>query len=289
MDYKTFTQTIDSLSSKDFQDLNNILKEFNELNDFLASLSTVDRAIILKKIKLFAEKDASIVHFDSSKQKFVPDYQKMDIVHCDFTGVGFEWDGPHYAVIWDINPKLDSVMVIPTTSQKRKGDLAGIIPVGTISGLNNGTKQKSTTLLVTDMTRVSRKRLSKVTFNHPKKGVIPVRLPFAWVKRIQEAIAVTYGDEITFEEFLLNNCGVDMVNEIKVLNTWRFKPIKGNYNSATKVLSIREWNSDSIYTFELVSPKKPFTKESKKVLVRNLWSDDPGVKASALADYADLY
>lgn len=286
MNFKDFTTALDLLSSEDSKNLNSILKELSELNDFLASLSETDRAIILKKIKLFAENDARVISFDSTKQKFVPDFKKMDFVHCDFTGVGFEWDGPHYALIWEVNPKLDSVMVIPATSQNRKEDIAGIIPVGQVSGLPNG---KKTTLLVSDMTRVSRKRLSELRYNHPKKGEVAVRLPFPWLDRIKEAIAVTYTNEITFEEFLINNCGVDMVNDIKILREWRFKPIKADYNPQNQVLNVRLWNSDQFYRFELKRPKESIAKDTKKFLISDLLSKDPGIRASAELKFSKLY
>lgn len=257
-----------------------------ELNTFLASLSEIEQGIITKKIKLFAESDSRVITYDSESQKFSPEHLKMDFVHCNFTGVGFEWDGPHYALIWDVNPKFDSVMVIPTTSQDRKDNIPSIIPVGNISGLPDG---KSTTLLVSDMTRVSRKRLEQVFFEHPKKGRVTVRLPVIWMDRIREAIAVTYTNESTFEQLLLNNCRMDMINDMKLLSQWRFRPVKGNYNTTTNILSVRLWNSDEIHSFQLISPKKPVTRGLKKSLINDLISKDSEVKKNAESLFAEYY
>lgn len=284
MNFSQLTTTLDLLLNEDSKQLNNMLKELSDLNDFLGSLSKIERGIITKKIKLFAESDSKVITYDSKNDKYTPEYLKMDMVHCDFTGVGYEWDGPHYALIWDVNPKLDSIMVIPTTSQTRKKEIPSIIPVGSISGF-----KKSTTLLVSDMTRVSRKRLNPVFYNHPKKGKIPVRLPMPWMPRIREAIAVTYTNEITFEEFIINNCGSDMVSNLKVLKDWRFRPVKAKYNPTTQLLSLRLWNSDEIISFELIGPKKPVTKGFKEKLIKNLFSTDLDIKAKAELLYADLY
>lgn len=285
MNFTDLTKIIDLLTHSDVKDVNDKLKELSDLNNFLAQLNTTERAIILKKIKLFAQSDAKTVPYDSSSNKYSPEYLKMDFVHCDFTGVGFEWDGPHYALIWDIDPKFDSVMVIPSTSKQRK-ELPGVFSVGQISGLPHG---KKTTLLVSDMTRVSRKRLSPLYFNHPKKGQKPVRLATAWMKRIQEAVAVSYANERTFEQILMNNCGVAMVNDLKTLKDWRYKPVKATYDPSTLTLKVRLWNEDKFYNFELKKPKTIITKETKIKLIKDLFSQETHIKNAAEIKYLDLY
>ncbi|MEG6529117.1 hypothetical protein, partial [Bordetella bronchiseptica] len=69
-------------------------------------------------------------------------------------------------------------------------------------GRELGLPDKDTTLLVSNMTRVSRKRIEPVKFKHFTKGEITSRLKKIHVPRIEEAIAVTYGNQTTFQRFL---------------------------------------------------------------------------------------
>ncbi|HDR5272602.1 hypothetical protein E8M24_32755 [Bacillus thuringiensis] len=91
MNFTDLTKTLDLLASSDSQNLNNILRELSDLNDFLASLSSIDRSIILKKIKIFAESDARKVHYDSKTQTLSPQYLKMDFVHWVFLPKSPKW------------------------------------------------------------------------------------------------------------------------------------------------------------------------------------------------------
>lgn len=290
-----FTDLVDMLtraSSEDAKKLYEKLKEFKDLNEFLAQLPDPERKDILKKITLFAECDAKAENTITYKtkdgvevKKYDPEFVRMEFVHCDFTGVGYEWDGPHYALVWDVHPRLDSIMVIPTTSQPRN-ESPGVFPVGRISGLPPGI----TTMLVSDMTRVSRKRLTPLPpYNHPKKGPIKVKLAQPWYERIREAIAVAYNHENTFEEFLMHKCGVDMVDDLSLLAAWRFKPVRCQYNSGSRVLTYGLWNTDQRHSTTLLAPKKQTSIGLKQQLIIDLFSFDVNVRKAAEARYNDLY
>jgi hypothetical protein len=153
---------------------------------------------------LFAECDAKEDVLDD-RGHFEPKINKLDFVHVDFTGVGSEWDGGHYGLVWNVNPKFESFVVIPTTSQPRQ-EYADVFPIGRVLGL----PPRDTTLLVSDMTRVSRRRIKPVTFIHRTRGEITSRLKPDFVSRIEEAIAVTYRGQITFERFLYSKTAVAM-------------------------------------------------------------------------------
>lgn len=272
------------MTSKNLSTSTPTVPQVADLITLISSLDPTIQAIISEKLKLFTKSDTTIVSYDSVKEEFLPQYILMDIVHCDFTGVGFEWDGPHYALVWDVNPKFDSMMVIPATSQPRK-DIHNMIPVGKITGLNN----KETTLLVSDMTRVSRRRLTPVIYNHPKKGQIQVRLPMAWKERITEAIVATYTNEITFEEFLLKKCHMDMVDDIKFLDKWRYKPVKASYNPSSKTLKFCLWNQKQEHTFTLISPKQTITKAQREQMIKHICSKDQTKKSQSLSTYSSFY
>ena len=261
-----------------------ITPKMQELIDILEPFDTVKQDIILEKIKLFTKSDVKNLSSDGNGH-FIPKFKQMDIVHCDFTGVGFEWDGPHYALVWDVNPRFDSILVIPTTSQRRK-NLHSVINVGKISGLPNN---KDTTLLISDMTRVSRKRLEELTYQHPKKGKQNVRLPQPWKTKIIESITTTYTNEITFEEFLINKCGMDMLVDTVVLEKLRYKPVKASYDKTNKTLSFRIWNEENYHTLKLNSPKNEISREQRRQIILDLNSDLAEEKRAALLSLPSFY
>lgn len=215
---------------------------------------------------------------------YQPPLSRLEVVHCNFTGVGFEWDGPHYAVVWNINPLFDAVTVIPTTSEARI-EYANVFGVRQISGLPQG----NTTLLVGDTTTVSRKRLDPVTYQHPKKGLVNAKLPTAWLDRIYQAMAVTFGGEVTFETFLIERTGIAMPRDLSLLHTWRFMPIRGEYDSNTQQLRFRLWNSEIFHEHELLLPKIQLNKTEKIRLIKDLYSTDNAMRVAAEKKYRELY
>ncbi len=221
----------------------------------------------------------------STPSAYVPKYSKFDFVDCYFTGMGFEWDAKHIALVWDVYPHLDSIMVIPTTSKPRKSS-KNILSLGTIPGLWGG----ETTLLIGDMTRVSRKRLEPLTpYRHPKKGLIPVRLPVGYQDQILWAIVTTYANETTFEEVLKFKTSVAMVDDLKSLNEERFKAVRSTFDLHTNILEYRTWNKDQVKQIKLIMPKIPLIKETKIRLIDDLFSEDEDMRIRAEADYYHWY
>ena len=256
------------------------------------TLSEEQRSDIIRKISLFVEVDSKphdIREVESPDGRvsghFMPQLRRLDVVHCNFTGVGFEWDGPHYAIVWNVNPKFDAVTVIPTTSEQRT-TYANVFNVKQISGLPPG----NTTLLVGDTTTVSRKRLDLQTYWHPKrKAVVPVRLPAVWLDRIFQAMAVTFGGEVTFEQFLIHETGVAMPANLPLIHAWRFMPVRCLYDEGSQMLRYRLWNKDQYDQVKMLLPKIQISKFVKVKLVYDLFSPDPTVRGDAEAKYLELY
>ncbi len=263
-----------------------------QLIETLSGIPSPQREDIIRKIKLFAEADAKAHQkrqFETADGRtitnYLPPLTRLDVVHCHFTGVGYEWDGPHYAIVWNVNPTFDAVTVIPTTSEKRVPH-ANVFSVGQILGLPKG----DTTLLVGDTTTVSRKRLDLVPFMHPKKKVIQnARLAQSWLDRIFEAMAVSFGGEVTFESFLAERTGIAMPRDLSILREWRFMPIRGSYDPDSNVMKVRKWNSDVVREEELILPNTVISRYEKGQLVRHLLSPDPEVREAAEAKYLALY
>lgn len=158
----------------------------------------------------------------------------------------------HIALIWDIYPHLDSVMVIPTTSKPRK-ESKNVFSVGKIAGLYGNSQ---TTLLISDMTRVSRKRLQPLNpYQHPKRGSIAIRLPVAWGNRILSGIVTTYANVKTFEETLKYHTQTAMVDNLNILKNHRFDAVQSDHFCPQRnILSYRIWNKDEHYQLQLIQP-----------------------------------
>ena len=283
MDYQDFQRLLGQMASQDFQDNLAKVNDLETLVNTMSSLSQEEKDNLLKKLNLFAACDVKDESFDQDGL-YEPKLSKLDFVHCDFTGVGYEWDGGHYGVVWEVNPKFDAITIIPTTSQRRQ-EYPNVISVGRRLGLPYG----NTTLLVSDMTKVSRKRLNPVTFDHYTRGKTRTRLQTSWIPRIQEAVAVTYANEITFMELLKNSAGVSMPKDLQAFYDWSFKPVKARYDYKNHRYFVRLWNQDTWHIIEMTNPNRQMARSEKKNLINKLMSSDHGVKDRAKQRFHSLY
>jgi hypothetical protein len=266
--------------------------DIQSLAAYLQTLNPTTRGDIIRKLKLFAECDSkpfqTVTNTNpNGKQvtQHLPPLARLDVVHCNFTGVGFEWDGPHYGVVWNVNSAFDSVTVIPTTSERRE-EHANVFSIFQVTGLPVG----QTTLLISDTTTVSRKRIDPVKFRHPKRGTIQSsKVPQSWIDRIIQGMAITFEGETTFQELLIHKTGIAMLSDISLLDAWRFVPVRGSYDVEANVLNYRIWNRDNYHTAEFVLPKQQISVQMKKDLVRNLLSSDLVVRLSAETQYNTWY
>ncbi|MBJ6364041.1 hypothetical protein ACFOQM_22710 [Paenibacillus sp. GCM10012307] len=89
-----------ALTTPEFQELIDKLKKLEPLQNILDIASEPDRSRILQKLMTFAEQDAQPFSYDPVQpDHFSPSYKRFDFVDCYFTGVGFEWDAKHIALI----------------------------------------------------------------------------------------------------------------------------------------------------------------------------------------------
>jgi len=281
MDLRKLNKLVSELSS--YEETITQLTELESLGKILFSLPEAERQEILKKIELFSSCDAKP---DSVSQSgfYQPVIKKYDFVHVNFTGVGSEWDGAHYGLVWQINPMFDSFTVIPTTSKKRE-EYADVFSIGKVLGLPKG----ETTLLVSDMTRISRRRVHPVKFNHFERGLITSRLKPAFIPRINEAIAVSYGGQTSFELFIKENTGVALPEDLSNSYALRFKPIIGRFEQTSNTLYYRLWNSDVWSTMKFVNPNQMVRKLDKIRIWTGLFSFDDTIRTAAEEEYKKLY
>lgn len=238
----------------------------------------VDIKQTLEKIYRFTDVELKPMNErDEKKKHFVPKFFKFEIVHCDFVGTGYEWDGPHYGVVWDISPHFDSVMIIPTTSQPRE-EYIDVFSANQIKGLPKG----DTYLLIPDMTRVSRKKMKKITYYHEKFGETNPRLPKYCEERVLDAIATRYMNAKVFEDIVSYDCGIAMVDGLRIFRELRFKAVSEfNYDVKKCELSYRLLDK---VKWEVVQLKIPNTgckikKQEKAAHIRLLASIDPAKKS----------
>jgi hypothetical protein len=128
-------------------------------------------------------------------------------------------------------------------------------------------------------------------WTHPKKGLRKVVLSQSWIPRITQAIIATVGNENTFADFLMNNFGVAMVSDLRVLQQWKYEPVHCHLDEQTRILSFRRWNETVFHTVQLIFPKTGMyiTLIDKKDLVKRLISSDLVIRAQAEEDFRQGY
>ncbi|WP_010272756.1 type II toxin-antitoxin system PemK/MazF family toxin [Paenibacillus senegalensis] len=226
------------------------------------------------KLRLFSECE-QVELSRNRKGQYLPHFERRDIVHCKFSGVGSEYSGEHYAVVWEDNPYFEDITVIPATSQ-RKLEFPNVFSVGRIRGLPD----RETTLLVSNMTRISRKR---ITSYHGK-------LHPAWESRINQAIAVSFENEMTLESLVRDRCSNAMPENLALFAGLRFRPSRLiGFDPHTLDLSYRLWNDVRTLHLPLLKPLVPFSIKKKKALLKDLFYGNETEKRAALSLYEQIY
>ncbi|WP_172253498.1 hypothetical protein [Saccharibacillus deserti] len=279
---------ITELSNEDFNSLFSKLLDMQGVLGHLDKITPEERIKTLSRLELFAERSSKSFNYDPARPKdFLPKLSRLDVVDCYFTGMGFEWDEKHKAIIWDIYPQFDSVMVIPTTSKERV-ESKGVFNVGKIQGLNG----LNTTLLVGDMTRVSRKRIEVIPpYNHPKNGPQAVKLNKAWEGRILNAIVSLYANTLTLEDVLRYRTGVAMPDKLDAIKSKRFNAIQYKYDEGSCTLNYWGWNKHEQEgeTLTLIQPKVSISKFEKQRIIEDICSKLEPVRIQAEARYFNWY
>lgn len=226
------------------------------------------------KLRLFSECE-QVELGKNDKGQYIPHFERRDIVHCKFFGVGAEYSGEHYAVVWEDNPYFEDITVIPTTSQ-RKQEYPNVFSVGKVRGLPN----RETTLLVSNMTRISRKR---ITSRHGK-------LHPAWESRINQAIAVSFENEMTLESLVRDKCANTMPENLPLYTGLRFRPSRLiEFDPQSLSLTYRLWNDVKVQRLPLVKPRGVFSMKKKKMLLKDLFYGSAEQKQQALHLYEQIY
>lgn len=262
------------------------LIEFKKFREILSRIDKDKRKLIVDKARRFMSIDTKEEE-KTNRGTYATQFRKFEFVRCHFTGIGFEWDLPHFALVWDVNPKMDSVLVIPTTSVKRDEHI-DVFPVGQIPGLPKAT----THLLISDITMVSRKRLEKIKYKHDKYGLTNPRLAKSWEDRIEQGIVSKTLQKPAFETIISQKCNLCMVSTIRMYNDLKFKAIIDySFDKKTNSLTYRIWNKDTSSTIQLISPTSSvkISTDHKKQKLNWLNSKDNTKRSLARQFFSEIY
>lgn len=86
------------------------------------------RVKIQGMIKTIVEVEKTIILKDDNGFYSSQIVNRGDIVHVKFVGMGAVINRPHYAIVWEVNPKADHIIVIPMTSKPSPKFDLGFIP-----------------------------------------------------------------------------------------------------------------------------------------------------------------
>lgn len=93
---------------------------------------------------------------------YLPQLERGNIVSCEFTGLGTEYNDTHFAIVWSAPPNDESIIVIPMTSQP-KLESTKLFTIGKINNFvtsKDCLDIKESWVHLGKMREVSRKRIS---------------------------------------------------------------------------------------------------------------------------------
>ncbi|MEK3794759.1 hypothetical protein MKX42_23745 [Paenibacillus sp. FSL R7-0204] len=181
------------------QELDNIFWELSAVRTDPKD-NKLTREKVLDRIKRYTK--ASLKNYrKNTLSEFKPEVTQNMLIHVDFTGIGGEHDMPHYAIVWNVDPKRDNVLVIPTTSLKEdKKFYTHYFSVGKIDFLS-----EETVVMLDQTVSISHKRILSETFINPQGVRTAVTIDLHQEHRIKDGIRATYLDQKTLYWYLYNN------------------------------------------------------------------------------------
>lgn len=282
--------TLQDLSHPDALDISRKLKDFENIVTRINTLSVSSprpselspRERFLNRVERLSERENHTVPAKGAAL-LEPYFNKLDVVYCDFGGVGKELDAPHFAIVWEDTHDNEEITVIPTTSQFSK-ETETLFSVGRISGLPG----KDTIALVHKMTRISRKRVLM-----RNGGYLQGTLMKARAYRIEWGISSFFGGEKTLHYHIRESCGDALPERLALYSDSRFTPVRDfSYDGTTVTAQYRLWNETAMKTLQLKRPQNrpaPDMKKYKNVLLDRYFSGDSTRKAIAESDFMTYY
>jgi hypothetical protein len=191
-----------------------IAKDILAIKDDTCALRTAKylRADKLASVKRFTEAMSTEDRVDDTDPAtgaaktptlYVPPLTKGQMVFVNFAGIGSELDRGHFAIVWDdVSPRQDSIVIIPTKSEKphyKEYDHA--FSIGQVDFFS-----KETWVQLRAITTISRKRITLTRFqpdsSTPNREVYISDDQEKW---IEDAMRVTFGKQMSLLDKILNN------------------------------------------------------------------------------------
>jgi uncharacterized protein YifN (PemK superfamily) len=166
-----------------------------------------------------------------TNNSFLPSLERGNIVSCEYTGIGREYNDTHFAIVWSAPPTDENVVVIPMTSQpkledKKTFEIGGIPNFITVKG---SLSIKPSWVHLTKMSEVSRKRINPWfqidtstgrTITDTNGNNLKVKLTIDQLDRIKEGIKLFYLDEGTcLINYLQRTLNANWICDVSTIST----------------------------------------------------------------------
>ena len=264
-----------------------MITNVNQLNNTIIPPDTMSqRTRFLNRIERLS-KSEGVTLLSQDTQPLEPYFSQFDLIYCHFGGVGSEYDGPHYALVWEDNHVDPDITVIPTTSQYTK-EFADEFSIGRVSGL----PPFDTILSVKKLMRISRKRVIPHQTGRYVRGHLHTRQHAFVRERILNAMAIWLYGEIPLDYYVRNEINVALpVDFLTHYPAMRFWPVRDvHWDRANNQLHYRKWTENSLRTLQLKNPNV-LTKNVHKIheIYNKMFSNDQQKIQDATTEFNRLY
>ncbi|MCP3776329.1 type II toxin-antitoxin system PemK/MazF family toxin [Paenibacillus sp. MZ04-78.2] len=285
--------SLQALSDPDAADLSRKLKEFENIVTRINLLSVTPPSLgnlsprqrFLERVERLSDCENRSIPAKGTTAPGTPEpyFQKLDVIYCDFGGVGKELDAPHFAIVWEDTHDNEEITVIPTTSQFAK-ESETLFSLGWIRGL----PATDTIALVHKIGRISRKRAMLRNGRYLQGTLMPAR-----AIRIDWGIASFLGREKTLHYHIRENCGDALPERLGSYSDSRFAPVRDfSYDGTTVTAHYRLWNETTMKTLQLKRPQNRPDRDMKgykKLLLDRYYSGNEVSKRLAESDFVANY
>jgi hypothetical protein len=273
---------------QNIRDLEIMISNVNQLNN--AAVTPPDtmtqRARFLNRAERLSESEG-ITLFPQGTQATEPYFSQFDLIYCHFGGVGSEYDGPHYALVWEDYHNSPDITVVPTTSQYTK-EFADEFSIGRVSGL----PPYDTVLSVKKLMRISRKRVIPHRTGRYIRGHLHNRLHAFYRERILNAIAIWLFGEIPLDYYVRNEINVALpVDFLTHYPEMRFWPVRDvRWDRTNNQLQYRKWTESNLRSLQLKNPNV-LTRKAHKIhaIYDKIFSNNQQKIQNAITEFNQLY
>lgn len=166
-----------------------------------------------------------------TNKSFLPSLERGNIVSCEYTGIGREYNDTHFAIVWYAPPTDENIVVIPMTSQP-KLESKKVFAIGKIPNfitVKGASSIKPSWVHLSKMSEVSRKRinpwfqidtLSGQNITDRNGNNLKVKLTIDQEARIKEGIKLFHlGEGTCLVNYLQTTLNARWICDVSAINT----------------------------------------------------------------------